>query len=145
MSVLVKLAEDRIFPDSIIRLGIRRLVKQRLRDERALATATQDQRYRTLLAELRQSRIAIDTDLANEQHYEVPAAFFRLVLGEHLKYSACYWEPGVSNLNEAEERMLAVYAQRAQIEDGQRILDLGCGWDGQRRETSVRYFLRCCA
>jgi len=74
------------------------------------------------------SPIAHVPDLANEQHHEVPAAFFSHVMGDHLKYSCCYWAPGASNISEAETAALEVTVKRAGIEDGMRVLDLGCGW-----------------
>ena len=51
--------------------------------------------------------VAVETDLANEQHYEVPTEFFREVLGTHMKYSACYWQQGVDELDTAERDALA--------------------------------------
>ena len=128
MSALIDLAEERRFPDPLVRLGIRRLVRQRLREERADDPEAQSERSTRLLSELRSSRIALDTDLANVQHYEVPAAFYRLVLGSHLKYSGCYWEKGALDLDDAEHDMLELYAERAELRDGQDVLDLGCGW-----------------
>ncbi len=77
---------------------------------------------------LRTSAVAIDTDAANEQHYEVPAALYQKVLGPRLKYSSGLWADGVRDLAGAEEAMLDCYARRAQLGDGQSILDLGCGW-----------------
>jgi len=76
---------------------------------------------------LRRSDIAIETDAANEQHYEVPAALYERVLGKRLKYSCGLWEPG-DDLDASEERMLALYAERAGLRNGMRVLDLGCGW-----------------
>ena len=72
--------------------------------------------------------IALVPDLANAQHYEVPSSFFELVLGPRLKYSSCLWESPDTDLESAEEAMLAVTAERAGIQDGMRVLDLGCGW-----------------
>ena len=128
MSVLIELAEAERFPDPLLRLGIRRLVKQRLKDERLDDPEAQSERYQRLVTELRGSHIALDTDLANEQHYEVPAGFYAAVLGRHLKYSGCYWEKGAQDLDTAEDHMLGLYAERAQLVDGQDVLDLGCGW-----------------
>ncbi|MBT3811567.1 MAG: class I SAM-dependent methyltransferase [Gammaproteobacteria bacterium] len=125
---LIDLAEQRRLPDYLIRLGIRHLLKVRLRDEYADDVELQSQRYDQLLDELRQSPIAIETDAANQQHYEVPADFFRLSLGEHLKYSSCYWDKETQNLDQAEAHMLQLYVQRAELKDGQNILELGCGW-----------------
>jgi cyclopropane-fatty-acyl-phospholipid synthase len=65
---------------------------------------------------------------ANEQHYELPPEFFAHALGPHRKYSCCHWGPGVANLADAEEQALAITCERAQLADGQRILELGCGW-----------------
>ncbi len=128
MSVLVELAEAARFPDPLLRLGIRHLVKQRLKEERLDDPEAQSERYQRLVLELRGSRIALDTDLANQQHYEVPAGFYSAVLGRHLKYSGCYWEKGAQDLDTAEDHMLGLYAERAQLVDGQDVLDLGCGW-----------------
>lgn len=81
-----------------------------------------------LIAELSESPIAINTQDANDQHYQVPTEFFQLCLGPRLKYSSGYWSSDVSTLAAAEEAMLSLYAQRAQLGDGQSILDMGCGW-----------------
>jgi len=73
-------------------------------------------------------KIAEATEEAKEQHYEVPTDFFLLSLGPWLKYSSCYWPKGCSTLRGAEEAMLEKICERAQIQDGMEILDLGCGW-----------------
>jgi len=127
MSAL-SLLDRGLVPDWLIRLGIRRLLRKRLRDEDRGSEAAREahmQRYVNLLAE---SPIAIRTEAANEQHYEVPAAFFDRVLGKHMKYSCGLWDEGVSTLDEAEARMLALTVERAGIEDGMDVLELGCGW-----------------
>jgi cyclopropane-fatty-acyl-phospholipid synthase len=127
MSVIT-LAENRWLPDSIIRFGIRQLLKQRLKDEFAYDVEQQNKRYRELLESLRESPIAIETEAANEQHYEVPAAFYQYALGKHLKYSSCYWDDETENLDQAEAKMLGLTMARAELQDGQDILELGCGW-----------------
>jgi len=71
--------------------------------------------------------IAEHTDAANEQHYEVPAAFFKACLGPRLKYSSCLYAPG-ETLAQAEDRALAETVAHADLKDGQHILELGCGW-----------------
>lgn len=124
MNFAVDLAETGRLPDAVVRLGIRHLIRQRLREENAHAS----ERYRKLVEELRSAPIAVDADAANEQHYEVPPAFFRLTLGPRLKYSACYWGEGAQTLAEAETAMLELTLSRAGIEDGMRVVDLGCGW-----------------
>lgn len=121
--IAVRLAEAGRIPDVAVRLGIRRLIRQRLRAE------TRDRsRRQELLAELRAGAISRESERANEQHYEVPAAFFKAVLGPRMKYSACYWPENVDDLGAAEQAMLELVAERARLADGLRVLDLGCGW-----------------
>jgi cyclopropane-fatty-acyl-phospholipid synthase len=77
---------------------------------------------------MRSGPIAEVPEKANEQHYELPAEFLGLILGPRRKYSGCLWSEGVDTLAQAEEAMLARSCSRAEIRDGMRILDLGCGW-----------------
>jgi cyclopropane-fatty-acyl-phospholipid synthase len=72
--------------------------------------------------------IAINTQEANEQHYEVPTAFYKYCLGKHLKYSSGYWKPGVSDIDTSEKDMLELTCTRAELKEGQQVLELGCGW-----------------
>ncbi|MEJ7137914.1 SAM-dependent methyltransferase [Amphibiibacter pelophylacis] len=125
---VIRACERGWLPDPLVRLGMRQLMRQRLRDEGAGQPALRQQKWQTLLADLRSSPIAIETQAANGQHYEVPAEFFHAHLGPHLKYSGCLYPTGSESLDQAEAAMLALYAQRAQLQDGQRVLDLGCGW-----------------
>jgi cyclopropane-fatty-acyl-phospholipid synthase len=115
-------------PDWLIRLGIRRNLRARLREQSAGGEAAQRARLEQFVNVLRASPIAVNTDDANAQHYEVAARFFELVLGPRLKYSACYWPDGTATLADAEEAMLALTCERAGLADGQRVLELGCGW-----------------
>jgi len=115
------LLESGRVPDALIRWGIRRLLAARLRAERGRSPEA-------FVDELRRSPVALATREANEQHYEVPARFYQLVLGKRLKYSSGLWAGGVRDLDGAEEAMLALYGRRARLADGQRVLELGCGW-----------------
>jgi cyclopropane-fatty-acyl-phospholipid synthase len=117
-----------LLPDALIRTGIRRLLRQRLADEYSGGPDATWERQRTLWNRLDNGPIAEQTEAANEQHYEVPPAFFEQVLGPHLKYSCGWWEPGVTDLATSEAAMLALTAARADLAEGQRILELGCGW-----------------
>ena len=72
--------------------------------------------------------IAEHVQAANDQHYELPAAFFETVLGPHLKYSSCLYPTGEETLAEAEALALAETCEHAGLSDGQTILELGCGW-----------------
>jgi len=124
----LKWVESNRVPDWLIRMGIRANLEIGMR-RRAQASLDEREAERlALLARLGQSPIAIDVDQANQQHYEVPSGFFQLVLGSRLKYSCCYWPPGVNSLDQAEDAMFQLTCERAQLEDGMDILDLGCGW-----------------
>lgn len=124
----IEWAERGWLPDRAIRLGIRSLLRRRLRDEFRDDPEQAGQRFMECIEELKSSPIALATDAANEQHYEVPAAFYLQVLGRHLKYSSCYWDHETTSLDDAEARMLSLTCQRAELADGQDILELGCGW-----------------
>ena len=136
---LISLCENGWIPDSLTRIGIRRLCRQRLRQEHADDIQIADRRFRERLDGLRHSPLAIETDAANRQHYEVPTEFFTFCLGRRLKYSSCYYPTGSESLDQAEEAMLALYALRAGLADGQRILELGCGWGSLTLWMAERY------
>ena len=125
---LDQLLETDSVPDPLIRLGIRYLLGQTLREKRAATAELRRQALMEHIAGLKQSPIAVQTRAANEQHYEVPTAFYQMCLGKRLKYSSGYWAGEEDTLDQAEERMLALTCQRAELADGQRILELGCGW-----------------
>jgi len=123
-----RLLERGLLPDWLIRLGIRRLVRQRLAEEARGGPEQRQRRLQDLIAQLRASPIAVNTADANEQHYELPTEFFTRVLGRHLKYSCCYYAPGANSLDAAEAEMLRLTTERSGIRDGERVLELGCGW-----------------
>jgi cyclopropane-fatty-acyl-phospholipid synthase len=126
--MLDSLLEKNLLPDWLIRIGIRRLLAQRIREETSSTPAAQAARLAAYVADLRTRPIAEDTRAANEQHYEVPTPFYQFCLGRRLKYSGCLYPVGTETLDQAEEAMLALYAERARLTDGQAILELGCGW-----------------
>jgi cyclopropane-fatty-acyl-phospholipid synthase len=117
-----------VIPDAVIRAAIRFNCRTRLAAERRPTVEAEQEALRRFLAESRHAAIAPVPEKANEQHYEVPPAFFDAVLGPRLKYSCCYWPAGVETLAQAEEMMLELTCSRAQLEDGMDVLDLGCGW-----------------
>lgn len=125
---VIDLCERGLIPDRLTRHGMRQLMAKRLDDEGANNSELASRHRQQILDHLRSSPIAIETDAANEQHYEVPAAFFHRHLGPRLKYSCCLYPTGQETLAQAEELMLSLYAERAGLVDGMRILDLGCGW-----------------
>ncbi len=127
-SLSMKLLERNLLPDRLVRWGIRRLLKDRLREEDRGGPEAQQEHLMRLINRLHESPIAINTADANLQHYELPCEFFEHVLGKHLKYSSCYYKNPNDTLDEAEAHMLALTAARAGLKDGDRILELGCGW-----------------
>lgn len=133
------LLEKNVLPDWVIRLGIRRLLRQRLHEEDQGSAEDQQAHLLKLVAELKQSPIAIETRAANDQHYEVPSQFYQFCLGRRLKYSGAYWPAGVTALDAAEEAMLKLTCARARIADGQEILELGCGWGSMSLWLAEKY------
>ena len=135
----IDLAERRWLPDGVVRFAMRRLMAKRLRGEMRGGADTVAARQQRFVAELAASPIAIETQAANTQHYEVPAEFFKLHLGARLKYSSCLYATGRETLAGAEQAMFGAYADRAGLMDGQRILDLGCGWGSFGLWAAARY------
>lgn len=128
ISTTIRWMEEGRLPDALIRWGIRRLCRDRLRTERRGSCEGDLDAHQKLVESLRSSPVAIETDKANEQHYELPPEFFSIALGKHRKYSSCFWPEGVTDLDSAEAHALAETCRRARLEDGLRILELGCGW-----------------
>jgi len=120
--------EQGLVPDVAIRAGIRRLLARRLKEIEADDVERASQALKAFVAEMHTLDVAPLPEMANEQHYELPAEFFAEVLGKHRKYSSCYWLPGTDSLDQAEASALAITCERAGIEDGMSVLDLGCGW-----------------
>jgi len=139
MSIVDSLLERDLLPDWVIRLGIRRLLAQRLRDETEPTPSAQQGRLLAYVEDLKRRPIAEDTRSANEQHYEVPTEFFRQCLGRRLKYSSCLYPTGSETLDQAEDAMLALYVERAQLADGQNVLELGCGWGSLSLTLAERF------
>ena len=132
------LVNDKL-PDSVLRIGIRKLLKKRLTDETLGNEELQQQKLIDLVRELKCSPIAINTRDANEQHYELPTPFFRYCLGKNLKYSSAYFKPGVTQLDTAEDDMLALTCDRALLTNGQNVLELGCGWGSLSLYMSAKF------
>lgn len=130
-----RLIASRRVPDPLLRAGIQAVCATRLRRERRRGPDAKE----AFIQQLRFSPIAEQVEKANEQHYEVPPEFFRLVLGPRLKYSSCLWPEGTETLADAEDAMLELTCQRAGVEDGMTLLDLGCGWGSLTGWLSERY------
>ena len=122
------LLEKDLVPDFLIRSGIRKLLRQRLKEEDKGSPEAQKRHLLSLIEELKNSPIAIETKAANEQHYEVPTEFYQYCLGKNLKYSSCFYKEGITDLTTAERDMLELTCERAELKDGMDVLELGCGW-----------------
>jgi cyclopropane-fatty-acyl-phospholipid synthase len=133
LALALGLAERGLVPETVVRYGIRRLCRRRLAELRHAPPLAR------VLAELGGAPVAPLAALANAQHYELPSRFFELVLGPHLKYSCAVWPDGAETLAEAEAAALALTCERAEIADGQEILELGCGWGSLSLHLARRY------
>ena len=122
-------------PDPLLRAALRAGCRARLWREGRRDVAALEELVRAMST----GPIAVQTDAANAQHYELPPDFFGLVLGPRRKYSGCLWPAGVDSLAQAEEAMLALTCERAGIEDGMEVLDLGCGWGSLSGWLAERY------
>lgn len=127
VSSLLNAAEREWLPDPVIRAGIRTLLRSRLEVTSGDPELVAEEKHE-FLQSMMSGAIAEAAKEANLQHYEVPSDFFLLMLGPALKYSSCYWEPGCTTLAEAESESLRRTCVNAELDDGQRILELGCGW-----------------
>lgn len=128
-----------LMPDGVLKGGAAWAAFARERREARGGVEAQERRLRELVRRMSTGPVAELPGKANEQHYELPVEFMELILGPRLKYSGCLWGPGVGSLAEAEEAMLSATCARAQIEDGMRILDLGCGWGSLSLWLAERY------
>ena len=127
------LAGGKLMPDSLIRIAVRAALKSRLKQQGTVAKSN------SLKVSFADDPIAVETSKANRQHYEVPTEFFGLILGPRLKYSSAFWPDFDTDLASAEDAMLETMAERAALEDGQRILDLGSGWGAFSIWAAQRY------
>ncbi len=123
----VRLAERGLLPDSMIRFGIRRRLGS-IRKELYSGDSPLPGKKQAFIEKLNTGPVALKQSRVNAQHYELPPEFFRTFLGPRRKYSCCFWQGKKSTLEEAEETMLKLTAERADIKENQRILELGCGW-----------------
>ena len=139
MTSAFDLFERGLLPAFLMKAFIRRVTAASLRKFRAAPVEKRAAYHAALVRKLKRSPVAVHVDTANVQHYELPPEFFQTVLGKRMKYSCCYWPSGVRALDESEERMLDLTCRRAQVEDGQTILDLGCGWGSLALWIAQRY------
>ncbi|MBM3976626.1 MAG: class I SAM-dependent methyltransferase [Planctomycetes bacterium] len=139
MQTAIRLVERGLIPEPLLRHGIRRLLRERLRELEDRFGPDPERALESWIEHMRGAPVALVPELANEQHYEVPPAFFELVLGPRLKYSSGYFPHERATLAEAEEAMLALTCSRADLRDGMDVLELGCGWGSLSLWMAERY------
>ena len=122
---LINFAESGFMPDYLIRSGIRRMQKERIIWSQKNSISSVEEHHQNWVNKMKDSPIAYVPEKANEQHYEVPPLFFEHVLGKHLKYSSGYWPDGVVTLDDSEYEMLKLSSERAELVDGQSVLESG--------------------
>lgn len=138
MSLLLSVLDKGLIPDFLLRLGISANCRYRLSEQRR--ENLPDFKFkRNFIEEIKNSKIALVPEKANEQHYEVTSDFFPLCLGKNLKYSSAFWKATTNNLDEAEELMLNLYCERGELNDGQDVLELGCGWGSLSLFLAAKY------
>lgn len=128
-----------IVPDFLIRTGIKGLLKDRLDEIEIKDIEKKSEVFKSFLNQMQSGPIALNTSEANEQHYEVPTEFYFYSLGARKKYSCSYYENGDERLDEAEVKMLDLTIERAQLQDDQDILELGCGWGSLTLRMAQRF------
>mmetsp|Transcript_5110 Transcript_5110/g.5560 ORF Transcript_5110/g.5560 Transcript_5110/m.5560 type:complete len:349 (-) Transcript_5110:28-1074(-) len=140
--VILYIVEKNMLPDFILRLGARTLIRAQLKGLNAVGVEKRMKQRQEFIDSVKVGPIAVMTKDANKQHYEVPAELFYLTLGPYLKYSSCIWPKGVKTLKQAEEAMLKQTCERANIQDGDKVLDIGCGW-GSLTTYIATHFPNC--
>ncbi|KAI9652561.1 MAG: hypothetical protein M1829_001503 [Trizodia sp. TS-e1964] len=127
-AIVYTLIDSGYLPHAVLRLGIRRQLGARVREISSASLCAASERKQAYIAALRTRPIAISTDAANSQHYEVGTGVLAACLGPRMKYSSCLYPSGAETLAQAEMAMLELYVKRAELTDGMSVLDLGCGW-----------------
>lgn len=133
------LVESGLLPDWVLRMGIRRLLTSELKTFRRMGVEDYSRYFLEKIDQFSRGPLAVQTEKANEQHYEIPPEFFLAVLGPRMKYSGGYWPSPETTLAESEEAMLELTCRRAEVEDGMKILDLGCGWGALSLYAAEKY------
>jgi cyclopropane-fatty-acyl-phospholipid synthase len=139
MKTTLRLVEKGLVPTPLLRHGIRKLCRERLDELEREYGPDPDGALARWIEGMRSAPVALVPEAANEQHYEVPGRFYDIALGERKKYSSAYYPEKGTTLDEAEVAMLELTCERARLEDGQDVLELGCGWGSLTLFMAERY------
>jgi cyclopropane-fatty-acyl-phospholipid synthase len=137
--VCIPLVHAGLIPDFLIRFGIRVQLYDHLNILKAENVENELEQKVEIIQKLKTMPIAIETDAANQQHYEVPAKFYDLCLGPRKKYSSGFWPTKSTTFEESEVAMLEKYCKLAGVKDGMKIVDIGCGWGSLTLHLAERY------
>jgi len=135
----IPLVYSGLIPDCLIRYAIRIRLRNHLQLLNCEGAEADHESKMAIVKELKEMPLAINTDEANEQHYEVPAAFYDLSLGPCKKYSSGFWPTKSTTFEESEIAMLDLYCERSGVKDGMNIVDLGCGWGSLTLHFAKKY------
>ena len=135
IATAIRAVERTPLPDGVTLAGVNWLCA---RSRKRLASVPREAEAR-FVADMDAYPIAMHTDAANAQHYELPPEFFALVLGPRRKYSCCLYSSAGASLAEAEVQALAETIAHADVRDGDRVLELGCGWGSLSLELARRF------
>lgn len=139
MKTTLRLVEKGLVPTPLIRHGIRKLCRERLQELELEFGPDPQAALERWLEVMRSGPVALVPEAANEQHYEVPGRFYDIALGDRKKYSSAYYPTRETTLDEAEVAMLDLTCERARLEDGQDVLELGCGWGSLTLHMAERF------
>ncbi len=73
-----------------------------------------------------------------EKHYDIGNDLFAAMLDKRMVYTCAYWN-GAKNLDEAQENKLDLVCRKLGLKNGDRVLDIGCGWGSFAKFAAERY------
>jgi cyclopropane-fatty-acyl-phospholipid synthase len=79
---------------------------------------------------------------AIQHHYDVSNRFYEMVLGPSMTYTCALYTTGSETLEEAQHAKYDLVARKLDLQQGQRLLDVGCGWGGMVRHAAREYGVR---
>jgi len=128
MAILNSFIKTGLVPQSVVRLGLRKLLRYRLEQELEANVAQASVRLMAFVDQLKTSPNVILAGQYGVVSKQYTGDFFQIVLGDYRKLSCCYWGPETASLTEAEAESFALVCRRAELGEEMRVLDLGCGW-----------------